>query len=179
MKANGPPPAAPAERAGKGSQVLRGTALVLLFLLLAGSTWFLYTLESGTCSVCQRPLHGDSTYRIVLAGGGNLDVCCPRCGLHYQELNGHRVREAWIGDVSTGELLAAEQAVYVEDSSVQHCCSMERPREHGSGSPYTLAWDRCLPGLAAFKDRRTALEFQRSHGGTIKSYQELLAAGHP
>lgn len=177
MKENGPPPAAPAERAGPGSKVLRGTALILLFLLLAGSTYFLYTLESGTCAVCQRPLHGDSTYRIVLAAGGNLDVCCPRCGLHYQELNGHRVKEAWIGDLSTGEVLPAEQAVYVEDSSVRHCCSMERPREDGSGSQYTLAWDRCLPGLVAFKDRRSALEFQRNRGGTIRTYQELLAAG--
>ena len=178
MKEDGPPPAAPAERAGKGSQVLRGTALTLLFLLLAGITWFLYTLGPGTCAVCQRPLHGDSTYRIVLAEGGILDVCCPRCGLHYQELNGHRVKEAWIGDISTGDLLPAEQAVYVEDSSVQQCCAMERPREDGSGRPYTLAWDRCLPGLAAFKDRRSALEFQRSRGGVIRSYQDLLAAGH-
>jgi hypothetical protein len=177
MKEHGSPPAAPAERAGKGSQVLRGTALILLLLLLAGSTWFLYTLEPGPCAVCQRPLHGDSTYRIVLAGGENLDVCCPRCGLHYQELNGHQVQEAWIGDVSSEEFLPAEQAVYVENPSVSQCCSMEHPREDGSGRPYTLAWDRCLPGLVAFKDRRSALEFQRSQGGTIKSYQELLAEG--
>ena len=87
------------------------------------------------------------------------------------------VQEAWIGDVASGEFLPAEQAVYVENPSVSQCCSMELPREDGSGRPYTLAWDRCLPGLAAFKDRNSALEFQRSQGGTIKSYQELLAAG--
>ncbi len=178
MKENGPPPDAPARRAGRGPKVLRGTALLLAFLVLAGSTYFLYTLESGICAVCQRPLHGASTYRIVLSGGDDLDVCCPRCGLHYQELNGQRVKEAWIGDVATGELFPAEQAVYVEDSSIRQCCSLERPREDGSGHQYTLAWDRCLPGLVAFKDRRSALDFQRSRGGTIRSYQELLAAGH-
>ena len=98
MKKNGPPPDAPARRAGRGPKVLRGTALLLAFLVLAGSTYFLYTLESGICAVCQRPLHGASTYRIVLSGGDDLDVCCPRCGLHYQELNGQRVKEAWIGE---------------------------------------------------------------------------------
>lgn len=178
MNENGPLPGTVPDKRAVGSKVIRGAAAALMLALLAGSSYFLYTLESGTCAVCQRPLHGASTYRIVLSGGGDLDVCCPRCGLHFQELNGHQVKEAWIEDISTGEFLPAKQAIYVEDSSLRQCCSQERPREDGSGKPYTLAWDRCLPGLVAFKDRQQAQEFQRSQGGAIRSYQELLAAGH-
>ena len=168
----------PEKRVGKGVKMIRGIAAVLLLTLLAGSSYYLYTLETETCGICQRPLHGATTYRIDLLEGEFVDVCCPRCGLHFQEQNSGSVKQAWIGDLAVGERFPAEQAVYVEDSSVSHCCSLELPREDGSGTPYTLTWDRCLPGLVAFKDRRSALEFQQDRGGVIKSYQELFAAGH-
>ena len=178
MKDPGPPSHAPNKRAGNGAKVIRGIAAALLLSVLAGSSYYLYTLETGTCGICQRPLHGATTYRIDLLGGEFVDVCCPRCGLHFQEQNRGRVKRAWIGDPAAGERFPAEQAVYVEDSSIRHCCSLERPREDGPGTPYRLAWDRCLPGLVAFKDRRSALDFQQDRGGVIKSYQELFSARH-
>ena len=178
MEESGQPSDVREKRAGKGARLIRGIAAVLLLTLLAGSSYYLYTLEPGTCGICQRPLHGATTYRIDLMGGEFVDVCCPRCGLHFQELNNDRVKQAWIQDLATGERFPAEQAVYVEDSSVSHCCSLERPREDGPGTPYTLAWDRCLPGLVAFKERRNALDFQQDRGGVIKSFQELFSAGH-
>jgi len=178
MKEPGPPADAGGKRAGGGANVIRGIAGGLLLSLLAGSSYYLYTLETGTCGICQRPLHGATTYRIDLLGGDFVDVCCPRCGLHFQEQNGGSVKQAWIGDLATGERFPAEQAVYVEDSSIHPCCSTERPREDGPGTPYTLAWDRCLPGLVAFEDRRSALDFQQNHGGVIKSYHDLFPAGN-
>ena len=174
MNETGTPAEVPDKHDGGCSKVIRGAAAVLLLSLLAGSSYYLYTLETKTCGICQRPLHGATTYRIDLLAGEFVDVCCPRCGLHFQEQNSGRVKQAWIGDLDTGERFPAEQAVYVEDSSLHPCCSTERPREDGPGTPYTLAWDRCLPGLVAFKDRRSALDFQQNHGGVIKSYQELF-----
>ena len=56
------------KRAGKGARMIRGIAAVLLLTLLAGSSYYLYTLETGTCGICQRPLHGATTYRIDLRG---------------------------------------------------------------------------------------------------------------
>ena len=178
MRESGRPADVPDRRPGQGAKVFRGTAAALLLSVLAGSSYYLYTLETGTCGICQRPLHGAMTYRIDLLEGEFVDVCCPRCGLHFQEQNRDRVKQAWIGDPAAGERFPAEQAVYVEDSSVQHCCSSERPREDGPGTPYTLAWDRCLPGLVAFKDRQSALDFQQNRGGVIKSYQDLFPPGH-
>lgn len=178
MKEPGRSSDVPGKRAGKGVNVIRGFAAVLLLSLLAGSSYYLYTLETETCGICQRPLHGATTYRVDLIGGEFVDVCCPRCGLHFQERNSDRVKQAWIGDVATRERFPAERAFYVEDSSVQSCCSMDRPREDGPGTPYTLAWDRCLPGLVAFKDRQSALDFQQDRGGVIKSYHDLFPAGH-
>lgn len=147
------------------------TAAVVLAGVLGG---FLYTRTVGNdlCDVCYRPRHEETFYRIHLDSGESVEVCCPRCGLRFQEGRNDVVR-AEVTDFVTKEHLDAADAFYVENSPV-HFCSHAAIQEDRSGTQYQVAWDRCLPSLIAFSTRDAARAFQAEHGGVIKTYEELL-----
>ncbi|HSF15033.1 MAG TPA: hypothetical protein VLK65_05730 [Vicinamibacteria bacterium] len=152
---------------------IAGAAVALALVGAAGA--FLYTQISGTadCDVCYRPLHAETYYRIHLANGDSMDVCCPRCGLRFQE-GRTDVARTEVTDFDSKEQIDAGEAFYVEGSPV-HFCSHSAVQEDRSGTQYQVAWDRCLPSLIAFATREAALAFQAKHGGIIKTYEELLA----
>ncbi len=153
-------------------QILR--ALAALALVAAVSS-FLYLQwdEPSTCDVCNRPTHEETFYRIHLESGETKNVCCPRCGLRFQE-GREDVVLAEVTDFYTRRLVDAAVAYYVENSPV-HFCSHANVHEDRSGGQYQVAWDRCLPSLIAFSSRQAAEKFQGENGGDIKNYQELLA----
>lgn len=126
-----------------------------------------------TCDVCYRPMHQETFYRIHLKGGETKDVCCPRCGLRFQE-GRDDVVGAEVTDFDTKRHVDAADAYYVENSPV-HFCAHESVQKDRSGAQYQVAWDRCLPSLIAFSTREAAERFQRTNGGDIKTYEELLA----
>lgn len=131
--------------------------------------------SSPSCDVCYRPMHEETLYRIHLAGGESLDVCCPRCGLRFQE-GREDVVSAEVTDFSTRKRLDAGKAIYVENSSA-HFCSHEPVREDRSGTQYEVSRDRCLPGIIAFESESAARTFQARNGGVIQTYAELLPEG--
>jgi hypothetical protein len=61
-----------------------------------------------------------------------------------------------VADFWTKELLDATQAVYIEDSSVNMCFLDSPVHRHIEGTEAALAWDRCMPGLLAFRSRKEA-----------------------
>ncbi len=40
---------------------------------------------------------------------------------------------------------------------------------------YERTWDRCLPSVIAFASSQAAREFQREHGGALRTHQEIIA----
>ncbi len=148
------------------------TSLAIIALLI-GAGYYVYIQLQPVCTICRRPVHKATFYSIVLEDESSVEVCCPRCGLHFQR--GRRdVADAQVADFSTGERFPADEAHYVENSSVHLCCPTDRVQEDRSGTQYTLAWDRCLPSLVAFRDRDRAVEFSRQRGGLIKTYAQLV-----
>jgi hypothetical protein len=129
--------------------------------------------DPDACDVCYRPMHQETFYRIHLEGGDTKDVCCPRCGLRFQE-GRNDVVATEVTDFNTKQRIDAAKAYYVENSPV-HFCSHAGMHEDRSGVQYEVAWDRCLPSLIAFSSREAAQKFQHDNGGDIKTYQELLA----
>ena len=118
-------------------------------------------------------MHKATFYSIVLEDESSIEVCCPRCGLHFQR--GRRdVVDARVADFSTGERFPADEAHYVENSSLHLCYETDQMQEDRSRTQYTLSWDRCLPSLVAFRNRDRAMEFSRQRGGLIKTYAQLL-----
>lgn len=150
--------------------------LAVVALCLVGMAGvFLYTqsVQTTECDICHRPMHAETFYRIHLESGESMDVCCPRCGLRFQE-GRDDVTTAEVTDFNTKARLDAAKAFYVENSPV-HFCSHAAVHEDRSGTQYEVAWDRCLPSLIAFGTRDAARTFQAEHGGAIKTYEELLA----
>ena len=109
--------------------VTAGLALVAAFGIFLRST-----LDSSLgCDVCYRPMHEETFYRIHLADGETMDVCCPRCGLRFQEGRRDVVR-AEVTDFYTKDRMDADKAFYVENSPV-HFCSHSAVQEDRSGIP--------------------------------------------
>ena len=150
--------------------------LMLAALLgLAGSVGYFTYLQlrpEGACSVCHRAVHETTAYRIYLDEGPPEKTCCPRCGLRFQK-GRDDVASVEVTDFDTGQRIDANDAVFVEGSSV-NMCHNKMVEEDRSGVQYQLTWDRCMPSLIAFKDRGAAESFRRDYGGAIKAYQEVL-----
>lgn len=157
------------------SKILPIGLLAFLLCGVAGGL-YLFVNEDPVCQVCGRPIHQGTAYQILLQDGEGLNLCCPRCGLRFQETAGP-VAEVWAADFETGEQIPAARAVYVENSSLQLCCADLSPQ--GGHVPVrglpARDWDRCLPSLVAFKNRERAAQFGNRFGGVLKTYDQLLA----
>jgi hypothetical protein len=168
-----------AERRGREAMMKRILFVAVGLALVAAFGVFLYrnVASSPNCDVCYRPLHKETYYRIHLSDGEVLDVCCPRCGLRFQE-GRHDVVRTEVTDFDTRRLVHGDEAYYVEGSPV-HFCSHAPLAEDRSGTQYEVSWDRCLPSLIAFQSREAAVKFQDQNGGVIKTYDELLEQAPP
>lgn len=147
----------------------------LLFLGIVLLSWMLpgcSRLAGEQCALCLRQIQPNMRYRIVLQNGETKNVCCPRCGLHFQK--GRKdIRATYVTDYVSGEELPAKDAVFVENSSVMPCSESAMRRDQ-SGAQYELSWDRCMPSIIAFRVPSEAEDFLKHHGGVLKSYAQLM-----
>ena len=146
------------------------TPLILSAFCVAG--YLLYFDHSAVCELCYRHLHEETAYSIRLSQGETVDVCCARCGLHF-EMGRTDLSGSEVADYNSRRRFDAADAFYVENSSVHPCATESPVRKDQSGRQYSLDWDRCLPSLVAFQSKEEALSFQRQKGGVIKNYHEL------
>jgi len=145
----------------------------ILILIAAGyAGLYLYEQEQPICQVCQRPMYPASVAVIELNNGESVKVCCPRCGLYFQ-MGRNDVQRIQVADYNSGNLIDAEQAFYVEGSSVHPCCKMGPTQKDQAGTQFQISWDRCMPSLIGFESEADARSFSEKHGGTIKRYAEL------
>jgi len=126
----------------------------------------------GCCPICQRHEHGDSGVTLAVKGEGEIEVCCLSCGLRYGRQTSKPVTIVSVTDHETGKPLAPDSATFVVGSDVSSCThDAQQLRIEGKAVP--VQWDRCLPSILAFAARAPADAFQRQHGGTLRSFQEL------
>ena len=161
---------------------VRETLITLIALLaIAGTSFWAYRYEhrrgtADTCPFCNRMVHRDTAYRLKV-GDHILAACCPRCGMHAQVIQAPgQANSAFATDVTTGESIAAESALYVEGGDVQYCTHGEQPVAREPNGVSVREFDRCLPTLVAFKSHEEAEVYQREHGGRILSYAQALAS---
>jgi hypothetical protein len=154
--------------------------MLIGFLLVAAvgtAAYFSYThyvARSPQCGICGRPVYPKMQAIVFLNDGAQMATCCPRCALHAQVLRSCEIERISVADYNTGEPLPAAQATFVEGSDVE-CCrpdSKSAPRE--PGVEYDLKFDRCLPGLHAFKTESEALQFQRQYHGRVLNFAQAI-----
>jgi hypothetical protein len=153
---------------GGGKRSLR--TLVVLAVLGLGVCLF-YLIQSGrlaggnpVCAVCQRPLHQAQVFIVVSQHGGKQRACCPRCGLRFVIESGARPLQAT--DFSTGRLIPAEAAYYLEGSDIMECCTSTTLRSD-SGMICEMHYDRCMPSLVTFARADDARGYQQEHAGRV------------
>ncbi len=149
--------------------------MVVALLGLAGSVGYFTYVQlrpEGVCEVCHRSVHEATAYEIRLEDGAAQKACCPRCGLRFQR-DRTDVASAEVTDFDTGQRVDANDAFFVEGSSV-NLCHKKMVEEDRSGVQYQLTWDRCMPSLIAFKGRESADTFRGDYGGVVKTYEEIL-----
>lgn len=156
-------------KAGKKVGALVGIAVIFATALVG---YFIWTgrIAGGKprCQVCNRELMQGSLFVTVDAKGSKRHACCPRCGLRSVLENGGEVLEAT--DFSTGKMIPAVDAVYLEGSDIMKCCSTTGFRVE-DGAYSDIEYDRCMPSLLAFSTRAEAELVQRDHGGQIISLE--------
>ena len=150
----------------------RWVSFLLALCLAGGSACSILDSRDRFCFLCGRPLHAKTYCEIDLRDGQTHQVCCPRCGLHYQASQTEHSASR-VADYYSEKLIRAEEAFFVENSSFNPCSSHDSKRD-SSGTAYALSWDRCMPSLVAFASLEAATRFRQEKGGAIKSYQELL-----
>jgi hypothetical protein len=157
----------------------RETLISLGALLVIGLVSFLAyrheqrSLAAEICPFCNRVVHPAAAYRLRV-GDRTVVACCPRCAMHFAANHLGEVSKAWATDVTTGERIAAETAVYIEGGDVQYCTRGEQPITPEPQGVSVRHYDRCLPTLVAFKTQQEAQAYQQQHGGRILSYAQAV-----
>jgi hypothetical protein len=146
----------------------------IILALTGGLGYYFWPAQETLCPVCQRPIHKATSYYVTLGDGRTVELCCPRCGLRFQQ-NGGDVRSVRVTDFDSGKLLNPEAAIYVEGSSVHPCCTQKEILKDHAGTEYERTWDRCLPSVIAFASKQAALKFQSEQGGELRTHEEIMA----
>lgn len=149
----------------------------LFLAVVAGATYFAYrrfVLPGNQCGVCGREIHAGHASMLLLRTGKRLETCCPRCALHHDQHHPGQVTSVLVADHATGEKIGARDAVYVEGSDEMPCMPMSATPPREPGVEYKVAYDRCVPGLLAFRDEAAARRFLAAHGGRTLFYQQVL-----
>lgn len=150
-----------------GMIVLAILGVVGLLFVLVQNGWI--ATGNPVCFVCQRPLHPSQTFVVVSQNVRKHQACCPRCGLRFViESNG---KSSQATDFSSGKLISAESAFYLEGSDLMQCCGSTTMRTDG-GMICEAHYDRCLPSLVAFANLTNARAYQREHGGRLLDLAE-------
>ena len=111
---------------------------------------------------------------MTLANGKTVQTCCPRCGLHYLNINHQTAKTLQATDYTSGQWIDATKALYVSGSDVSHCGMVDVHRD-AYGCCAIKDYDRCLPSLIAFVTLDAAQAFQKQHGGSLVTFAQLQA----
>jgi len=139
---------------------------------IGGGWYFRQRSARQHCPVCARPIHS-KTRAVVEIDGKHSQTCCPACALALQAQTGRRVRLLSVADFDTDAPLAPERATYLVGSDVRTCGEHREPRLDEEKRPFDVHYDRCEPGILAFRTRERAADFGRGHGGKIATLKEL------
>lgn len=155
-------------------------AVMILIIAVASSVFLLEKRKASAsvCPACDREMHEGWTFTLTYKNGKKVNLCCAKCGLLEAAQHKSELISATATEFKTHKPIAPEKAVYVWDSSVDHCLMPEK-RDWTDRRPMQLVWDRCIPSLIPFETREEAAQFQHENGGTVVDYAEAIRLAQP
>ena len=150
--------------------VLMGLALLACFVLLQSCSE-----KAAQCPLCERDVHQGMQVKIT-HNSIPMQTCCMACALTYK-VQAKNVEIKSATDFLSGASIDPKNAVYVVASDVSPCTQDPKVQKfvREPHSALHACYDRCEPGILAFRVRKEAQTFQQQHGGLIREYDQLPA----
>lgn len=140
-----------------------------------GGWRYFRTRTEHSCKACARPVH-DQTRTVATVGAERGVYCCPACAFSDHKQGGAKVTILELTDFEGGAVLDPARASLVRDSEVNLCKRHSgTPPASADKRPLQSHYDRCDPGILAFRDAARARDFAALHGGRVVTIQDLYA----
>jgi nitrous oxide reductase accessory protein NosL len=110
-------------------------------------------VEAKKCAMCGKEISGNTTCRITLEEGKELNTCCSLCTANIKKRIGGQPFNAVTVCYSTGRKVDFKKAFFVVESDEAPCCT---------------------PSVLAFVSMGEAEKFVAEKNGRILSYPEIL-----
>jgi len=154
---------------------LAGIVIVTMFAAAAAySIWQLRATAGSECGICSRPVHARSK-AVGLVDGKRKVFCCPACALTTHVQTKKPVRVVELTDYESDSRMPPEGAFLVRGGNLNHCLS-EATLVDSEKHALVRHFDRCSPGMVAFREEGAAREFAARHGGQVMKFGEFEAA---
>lgn len=151
--------------------------------LLAAFLWMSCRNQPPQCPLCERDIHEHMGVSIT-HNGLPMKTCCMSCALTFQMQESNVTIKA-ATDFETSEALDPHKAIYVVGSDISPC-TQDVKVQKTLREPHEMlfaCYDRCEPGILAFRTKSHAMQFQSEHGGhLVEQFEQLKnwlpAGGH-
>ncbi|HLQ84071.1 MAG TPA: DeoR family transcriptional regulator [Pseudogracilibacillus sp.] len=110
--------------------------------------------DNNLCVVCNRPIHSNLSYRIILSNNTTEIACCGHCGLMREQQLGDTVLQSICQDFLRQTTLSAKLAWFVFDTSIDIGC--------------------CQPQVLTFEKKEDSEKFIKGFGGITVPFDEAL-----
>jgi copper chaperone NosL len=112
--------------------------------------------ERRECSLCGMYLdqYKSTVHAIIFNDGTQLETCSLACAAKIYAKDKAHIKKILVADFLTADLINAEHAVYLE----------------GSDIPGVMSYTSRI----AFRNKASAVNFQKKHGGKIVTFKEAL-----
>jgi hypothetical protein len=139
---------------------------------------FFFALQScnrtaAQCPLCERVIHQHMQVSIT-HNSLPMKTCCMSCALTYKaQVKNVEIKAAT--DFLSNESIDPQKAFYVVGSDVSPCTQDPKVQKF-IREPHAVlhaCYDRCEPGILAFKNNSEATSFVKTHGGQLQSFDQL------
>lgn len=160
----------------------RGSRTAIVVALIAGGVLFaaafgFYSRSHEQCSVCARDV--DLRLRVLAeVAGRKLRVCCARCALTQGQQERKPVRLIAVSDFNSGREIDPDSAWFVEGGRTTEC-EYHSTRISQAKRSDRMVFDRCTPGVTAFRSRQDAEAFVAKNGGVVRGLSDLMLHSLP
>ena len=128
---------------------------------------------AAQCPLCERVIHQHMQVSIT-HNSIPMKTCCMSCALTYKaQVKNVEIKAST--DFLTNESIDPQKAFYVVGSDISPCTQDQKVQKF-IREPHAVlhaCYDRCEPGILAFKNNRDAAAFVKTHGGQVQSFHQL------